>query len=169
MLNKHFQLEDRQTSVKIELVAGLTTFLTMAYVIFVNPAILSETGMDKGALIAVTCIVTAAATIITGLFANAPIAMAPGMGLNSFFAVLVISGKMNWQTANELADRVGGGVHLGRNLFDIDFVGTEKKNCRSDTAISCLSYRRWHRSLYYLYRPEKSRCYRKRRNHVCLS
>ncbi|MHC4792327.1 MAG: NCS2 family permease, partial [Planctomycetota bacterium] len=99
MLNKHFQLEDRQTSVKIELVAGLTTFLTMAYVIFVNPAILSETGMDKGALIAVTCIVTAVATIITGLFANAPIAMAPGMGLNSFFAVLVISGKMNWQTA----------------------------------------------------------------------
>jgi len=99
MVSRYFQLKERQTNVKIELVAGLTTFLTMAYVIFVNPSILSGTGMDKSALIAVTCIVTAAATIITGLFANAPIAMAPGMGLNSFFAVLVISGKMNWQTA----------------------------------------------------------------------
>ncbi|MHC4865279.1 MAG: NCS2 family permease [Planctomycetota bacterium] len=85
---------------RVELVAGLTTFLTMAYIIFVNPNILSDaTEMDKEALIAVTCIVTAAATIITGVIANAPIAMAPGMGLNSFFAVLVASGKMEWQTA----------------------------------------------------------------------
>ncbi|MHC4417341.1 MAG: NCS2 family permease [Planctomycetota bacterium] len=71
----------------------------MAYIIFVNPAILSETGMDKNAVIAVTCIVTAATTITTGILANAPIAMAPGLGLNSFFAYLAISGKMNWQTA----------------------------------------------------------------------
>ena len=99
MVSKYFQLEEKQTSVKIEFVAGLTTFLTMAYIIFVNPAILSEAGMDKNALIAVTCIVTAAATIITGLLANAPIAMAPGIGLNNFFAYLVISGKMNWETA----------------------------------------------------------------------
>jgi AGZA family xanthine/uracil permease-like MFS transporter len=100
MVGKYFRLTDRQTNVRTELVAGLTTFLTMAYIIFVNPNILSDaTGMDKEALIAVTCIVTAAATIITGVIANAPIAMAPGMGLNSFFAVLVASGKMEWQTA----------------------------------------------------------------------
>lgn len=99
MIKKYFQLQEKKTNFRIELVAGLTTFLTMAYIIFVNPAILSETGMDKNALIAVTCIVTAATTIITGLVANAPIAMAPGIGLNNFFAYLVVSGKMNWQTA----------------------------------------------------------------------
>ncbi len=100
MLGKFFELEKRKTNIRTEVVAGLTTFLTMAYIIIVNPNILSDqTGMNKEALIAVTCIVTAAATIATGLFANAPIAMAPGMGLNSFFAVLVASGKMDWQTA----------------------------------------------------------------------
>jgi AGZA family xanthine/uracil permease-like MFS transporter len=100
MVGKLFQLMEKRTSLRIEAVAGLTTFLTMAYIIFVNPLILSSaTEMDKEALIAVTCIVTAAATIATGIFANAPIAMAPGMGLNAFFAYLVASGKMDWQTA----------------------------------------------------------------------
>ena len=100
MVSEFFQLKERQTSVKIEFVAGLTTFLTMAYVIFVNPAVLSSTGMDKGALIAVTCIVTAIATIITGVFGKAPIAMAPGMGLNAFFAYsLVLGDKISWETA----------------------------------------------------------------------
>jgi len=85
---------------RVEVVAGVTTFLTMAYIIFVNPAILSAAGMDKQALIIVTCIVTAVMTIITGLFANAPIAMAPGMGLNAFLAYsLVGAGKITWQTA----------------------------------------------------------------------
>jgi AGZA family xanthine/uracil permease-like MFS transporter len=99
MVNSLFHLKQKQTSVRVELVAGLTTFLTMAYIIFLNPNTLSEAGMDKSALIAVTCIVTALATIITGIFANAPIAMAPGVGLNNFFVVLVVSGKMSWQTA----------------------------------------------------------------------
>jgi len=70
MAGRYFQLKEKQTSVKIELVAGLTTFLTMAYIIFVNPAILSSAGMDKDALIAVTCIVTAIATLIVGVFAK---------------------------------------------------------------------------------------------------
>ncbi len=99
MVGKLFELREKQTSVKIEFVAGVTTFLTMAYIIFVNPTILSSTGMDKDALIAVTCIATAIATLIVGAFAKAPIAMAPGMGLNAFFAYLVVSGKMDWQTA----------------------------------------------------------------------
>jgi len=111
MVNKFFHLEEKQTNVKIELVAGLTTFLTMAYIIFVNPSILSLedvdkeilTGincMDKHALIAVTCMVTAIATLIVGIFAKAPIAMAPGMGLNAFFAYsLVLGDKVPWETA----------------------------------------------------------------------
>jgi AGZA family xanthine/uracil permease-like MFS transporter len=100
MLNRFFQLGQRRTNVRTECIAGLTTFLTMAYIIFVNPAILSQAGMNKEALIAVTCLVTAVSTIATGLFANAPIAMAPGMGLNAFFAfTLVITRKVSWQTA----------------------------------------------------------------------
>ncbi|MDD5135263.1 MAG: NCS2 family permease, partial [Phycisphaerae bacterium] len=100
MLDGIFKLAEKQTNLKTETIAGTTTFLTMAYIIFVNPDILSRTGMDKSALIAVTCIVTALATIITGLFANAPIAMAPGMGLNAFFAyTLVLTNNINWQTA----------------------------------------------------------------------
>jgi len=99
MVGTLFELREKQTGVRIEFVAGATTFLTMAYIIFVNPTILSSTGMDKEALIAVTCIATAIATLIVGVFAKAPIAMAPGMGLNAFFAYLVVSGKMDWQTA----------------------------------------------------------------------
>jgi adenine/guanine/hypoxanthine permease len=100
MVGKFFGLKEKQTNVKTEFVAGATTFLTMAYIIFVNPNILSAAGMDKQALIIVTCIVSAIITIITGLFANAPIAMAPGMGLNAFLSYsLVMGGKITWQTA----------------------------------------------------------------------
>jgi len=107
MLDEYFGLSERQTNPKIEIVAGVTTFLTMAYIVFVNPSILSLEGMDVGdiermdkqALIAVTCLVSGFASIIVGIFAKAPIAMAPGMGLNAFFAYLVSSGKMDWQTA----------------------------------------------------------------------
>jgi AGZA family xanthine/uracil permease-like MFS transporter len=100
MIGEFFKLRQKQTSIKIEFMAGLTTFLTMAYIIFTNPDILSETGMDREALIAVTCIISAVATIAVGLFANAPIAMAPGMGLNAFFAYsLVLGDKVPWETA----------------------------------------------------------------------
>jgi len=100
MVRDYFKLGERGTSVRVEVVAGVTTFLTMAYIIFVNPAILSEAGMDKGALIAVTCIVSAIATIAVGVLANAPIAMAPGMGLNAFFTYsLVMGGEITWETA----------------------------------------------------------------------
>jgi AGZA family xanthine/uracil permease-like MFS transporter len=96
----YFGFDERRTSLRIEIVAGVTTFLTMAYIIFVNPSILSDAGMDKQALIAVTCVVSAIATILTGIFGKAPIAMAPGMGLNAFFAyTLVLTDKVPWQTA----------------------------------------------------------------------
>ena len=101
MLARFFSLAKRHTSYRIESVAGVTTFLTMAYIIFVNPSILADgTGMDKDGVIAATCIVSALATIGVGLFANAPIAMAPGMGLNAFFAYsLVLGDGVSWQTA----------------------------------------------------------------------
>ena len=107
MKDEHFEPEAKKTNIKIEVIAGITTFLTMAYIIFVNPSILSLEGidltgiekMDKQALIAVTCLVSGIATIIVGIFAKAPIAMAPGMGLNAFFASLLISEKMDWRTA----------------------------------------------------------------------
>jgi len=121
MLKEYFQFEKRNTNVKTEVVAGLTTFLTMAYIIFVNPSILSATGMDKEGLIAVTCIITATATILTGIVAKAPIAMAPGMGLNTFFVVLVASGKMNWQTA------LGAVFLSGVIFFLLTLTGLRKK------------------------------------------
>ncbi len=103
LLNKYFALEKNGTNIKTEFVAGATTFTTMAYIIFVNPAILSSpTGanMDFGAVTAATCIAAAFATLLMGFFANYPIALAPGMGLNAFFS-FVVCGKMGipWETA----------------------------------------------------------------------
>jgi len=100
MLERLFQLRQRGTSVRTEAIAGITTFLTAAYIIFVNPAILSKAGMDQGALTTVTCLVAALATLLIALWANAPLMMAPGMGLNAFFTYsLVIGQGIGWQTA----------------------------------------------------------------------
>ena len=100
MLNSLFHLDENQTNVKTELFAGLTTFLTMAYIIFVNPDILAAAGMDKNAVFVATCIAAAAGTLIMGVYANYPIALAPGMGLNAFFAFAVVKGMgVSWQIA----------------------------------------------------------------------
>ena len=99
MSRSFFELDEKHTSVKVEVIAGITTFLTMAYIIAVNPSILSVTGMDKEALIVITCIMSAAATLAVGFLTNSPIAMAPGLGLNSIFAYLVVSEQMDWPTA----------------------------------------------------------------------
>lgn len=100
MLDNHFQLSANRTDVRTEVVAGLTTFLTMAYIIFVNPAILSKAGMDQGSVFVATCLAAAIATAIMGLYANYPFALAPGMGLNAFFAfTLVLTWKYTWQQA----------------------------------------------------------------------
>jgi adenine/guanine/hypoxanthine permease len=84
----------------LELIAGFTTFLTMAYIIFVNPQILGNAGMDKGAVFVATCLAAAFSTMIMALYANYPIALAPGMGLNAFFAfTIVLTYKYTWQQA----------------------------------------------------------------------
>ena len=88
-MENFFKLKENGSDVKKEVIGGITTFLTMAYIIVVNPDILSVTGMDKGALVTVTCITAAFATIFMGLYANLPFALASGMGLNAYFAVTV--------------------------------------------------------------------------------
>jgi AGZA family xanthine/uracil permease-like MFS transporter len=100
MLNRLFRLEENGTTVRTELVAGLTTFLTMAYIIVVNPGILAAAGMDQGAVFVATCLAAAVGSLIMGLYANYPIALAPGMGLNAFFAFVVVKGMgISWQIA----------------------------------------------------------------------
>ncbi len=99
-MEKFFKLSENNTTVKKEVFAGITTFLTMAYIIFVNPDILANAGMDKGALITVTALAAFFGTMLIGLWANVPLAMAPGMGLNAFFAYsLVLGHKISWETA----------------------------------------------------------------------
>ncbi|MDT3321720.1 NCS2 family permease [Shewanella sp. SP1S2-4] len=100
MLEKLFKLKQNQTSLKQEAVAGLTTFMTMAYIIFVNPMMLADAGMDHGAVFVATCLAAAVGCIVMGLMANYPIALAPGMGLNAFFTYTVV-GEMgySWETA----------------------------------------------------------------------
>jgi adenine/guanine/hypoxanthine permease len=100
MLQRFFSLKEHQTSVSREVVAGLTTFAAMAYILAVNPAILSTTGMDKGALITATAVGSAVMTMVMALATNYPIALAPGMGLNAFFAFTLCAAKgIPWQAA----------------------------------------------------------------------
>ena len=97
---KHFQLAERGTSVRTEVLAGCTTFLTHSYIVFVNPLILAGTGMDAGAVLVATCLAAAFGTAVMGLYANYPIALAPGMGLNAYFAAIAVGTMgLSWQAA----------------------------------------------------------------------
>ena len=99
-LERYFGLKEQGTDVRTEFIAGLTTFLTMVYIVFVNPPILGKTGMDKGAVFVATCIAAAVSTMVMALYANYPIALAPGMGINAFFAfTVVLTYKYTWQQA----------------------------------------------------------------------
>ncbi len=100
VLENFFKLKENGTDVRTELLAGLTTFLTMAYIIFVNPSILGDAGMPKDAVFVATCLAAALGTLIMGLYANYPIALAPGMGLNAYFAYVVVKGMgLSWEIA----------------------------------------------------------------------
>ncbi|MBT6119049.1 MAG: NCS2 family permease [Rhodospirillaceae bacterium] len=100
MLESYFKLDALGTNVRTEIMAGITTFLTMAYIIFVNPSILAAAGMDPGAVFVATCLSAAIGSAIMGLYANYPIAQAPGMGLNAFFAFVVVGAMgYTWQIA----------------------------------------------------------------------
>ncbi|GAA0570260.1 NCS2 family permease [Halomonas salifodinae] len=100
LLDDHFKLSEHHTTIHTEVIAGITTFLTMAYIIFVNPSILAETGMDYGAVFVATCLAAAIGSLIMGVWANYPIAQAPGMGLNAFFTYGVVLGMgYSWEAA----------------------------------------------------------------------
>ncbi|HZQ14520.1 MAG TPA: NCS2 family permease [Pseudolabrys sp.] len=99
-LYRYFDLKAQRTDIRTEFIAGLTTFLTMVYIVFVNPAILGKTGMDTGAVFVATCVAAAVSTMVMALYANYPIALAPGMGINAFFAfTVVLTYKYTWQQA----------------------------------------------------------------------
>ena len=97
-LQQFFKLKEKGTSSKTEIIAGITTFFTMVYIVFVNPSVLGDAGMDKQVVFVITCLIAGFGTIAMGLFSNLPIALAPAMGLNAFFAYVVV-GKLgySWQ------------------------------------------------------------------------
>ena len=100
MLEKLFAITARGSTVKREVMAGLTTFMAMSYILFVNPAMLAQAGMEQGAVFVATCLAAAFGCLLMGLLANLPVALAPGMGLNAFFTyVIVLEQGHSWQTA----------------------------------------------------------------------
>lgn len=118
-LLSHFQMKERGTNLKTEVLAGVTTFLTMAYILIVNPIILSDAGMDMGAVFTATAIASAVATFVMAIFANLPIGLAPGMGLNAFFAYAVVLGMgYSWQMALA-AVFIEGLIFIAMSVFDV--------------------------------------------------
>ncbi len=119
MLERIFQLNAHNTTVRTEILAGITTFLTMAYILFVNPSMLAETGMDIGAVFVATCLAAAIGSSIMGLLANYPIALAPGMGLNAFFAyTVVLTMGYSWQVGLG-AVFISGVLFFAMSLFKV--------------------------------------------------
>ncbi|QZA79090.1 NCS2 family permease [Deefgea tanakiae] len=119
MLESFFKLKEHGTDVRTEVIAGFTTFLTMAYIVFVNPSILALTGMDFNAVFVATCLAAAMGTAIMALVANYPIALAPGMGLNAYFTFTVVQGMgVPWQTALG-AVFISGIIFLVVSLFKV--------------------------------------------------
>lgn len=99
-IQRYFGIDGTNTTIKTEILAGFTTFLTMVYIIFVNPSMLAETGMDKGAVFVATCLASAIGCFLMGMIARLPVALAPGMGLNAFFTFSVVLGMgKSWQVA----------------------------------------------------------------------
>ncbi|BDR61237.1 NCS2 family permease [Lactobacillus xylocopicola] len=99
-LKSYFQLDKYNTSIKVEFLAGLTTFISMSYILFVNPSVLSASGMNKGAVFTATALASALGTVLMGIVANYPIGEAPALGINAFFAYTVCVGmKVSWETA----------------------------------------------------------------------
>lgn len=100
VIERYFGIDGKNTTIKREILAGITTFLTMAYIIFVNPDFLSQAGMDKGAVFVATCLASAVGCFIMGIWARLPVALAPGMGLNAFFTYGVVIGMgKSWEIA----------------------------------------------------------------------
>src|SRR5438094_4209047 len=118
-LEKTFRLSESHTTIRTEILAGVTTFMTMSYIIFVQPAVLSTTGMDFQAVLAATCITSALGCFLMAFLANYPIAVAPAMGHNFFFAFTVVAGMhYSWQMALG-AVFISGIVFLVMSIFGV--------------------------------------------------
>jgi len=118
-LQSYFQLEEQGTTLRREVIAGVTTFMTMAYITVVNPAILSEAGMDFGAVFVATCLAAALGTLVMGVYANYPVAQAPGMGQNAFFTYGIVLGMgYAWQTALG-AVFISGVIFIGLSVLPV--------------------------------------------------
>ena len=172
MLNKLFKLEENHTNVKTEVLAGITTFMTMAYILAVNPTMLSAAGMDATAVLIATCLAAFVGTLAMALLANYPFALAPGMGLNAYFAYTVC-GNMgyDWRVAlmavfiegiifvvlsltnvreaifNAIPSTLKKGVSAGIGLF-IAFIGLQGAHivvANSSTLVSYVNFtENWH-------------------------
>ena len=119
LLERWFKLAEKGTTVRTELLAGFTTFLTMCYIVIVNPSVLSQAGMDFGAVFVATCIASAIGCFVMGGLANYPIALAPGMGLNAYFTYSVVMGMgVSWQVALA-AVFVSGCIFIAFSLFKV--------------------------------------------------
>ena len=139
-------LSNKKVDYKKEFIAGLTTFLAMAYIIAVNPNILSGTGMDKGALVTATCLSAGLTTIVMGLFANLPFALASGMGLNAYFAGIATGDGITWEVALS-AVFVEGIIFIFLSLFKVREAVVKSYSNKYETC----SYS-WNRSFYCIYR-----------------
>lgn len=119
LLERFFKLKEHGSSIKNELIGGITTFATMAYIIFVNPSIMAASGMDAGAVFVATCIGAAIGSLLMGLFANWPVGLAPGMGLNAFFSFTVV-GEMgySWEVALG-AVFISGILFVGMSFYKV--------------------------------------------------
>ena len=148
-LDRRFELSARGTSARTEVLAGVTTFLTMAYIVLVNPAILGTAGMPIAAVAAATCFAAAFASILMGLVANTPLALAPGMGLNAYFAFTVVQQmRVPWPVA------LGCVFISGVAFLFLTVTGDTPADCRRDPALSVCRCGWRDRPVHRLYRPE---------------
>ena len=119
MLERFFKLRENNTNVKTEITAGIVTFMTMAYILIVQPMFMGDAGMDVGAITVVTAILAGVFTLIMGLYTNLPFAMAPAMGSNAFFAYTLVNGGVV---------RIRNGIHFRSNLFLIKYFWIKRSN-----------------------------------------
>ena len=150
MLERVFKLREHGTTARTEVIAGFTTFLTMVYIVFVNPQILGVAGMDTSAVFVTTCLIAAFGSIMMGLFANLPVALAPAMGLNAFFAFVVVQAMgLPWHGRNLLGrDRSAVTDDFPRSLLD---------DCQHSGESACGHHQRY-RSVHWYDGTEECRC-----------
>ena len=144
MLEKFFHLKENHTDVKTEIMAGITTFMTMAYILAVNPNILSAAGMDSKAVLIATALASFIATALMAVLANYPFALAPGMGLNAYFAyTVVLTMGYSWQLAL-MAVFVEGVIFIALSLTNLRWSPTSTSRAQPSTAWAwALFWRCW--------------------------